>query len=256
MQDRFLRFDGAINLRDVGGYATAQGWRVREGQVYRSGSLAYLSNDGVRALGGLGLAEVWDLRSHEEVAKHPDRLPDGVAYRHRPLANPGRGFRLRALWAVLSRRPHRLTEMLYAGYTQVTLIQNAAVVADFFRAVSEAETPVLLHCTAGKDRTGIFVALLLDLLGVPRSTIYEDYVLSNEYHASFVKAIEDDLRRLRRLRINETHLAPLLVVEPEMMERVLNFVDEMYGSTEDYLREVGGLSAESIAKIRSTLLEK
>lgn len=251
MQEKFLRFDGAINLRDVGGYVTEDGRAVVTGQIYRSGSLARLRD--LSQLAALGLREVWDLRSAEEVADHPDRLPAGVVYQHRPMMNPTRRFRLRAVATIVFRRPERLKKMMFEGYTQLILLQNAHLIGEFMTRLVE-NRPILIHCTAGKDRTGIFVALLLDLLGVPRPTIIADYELSNVYYESYLKGIRPDLDKLRRFRVNETHVRPLLWVEGATLLAVFNFLEREFGSVETYLRERTGVSAETIAKLRTTLL--
>lgn len=251
MQEKFLRFDGAINLRDVGGHITNDGRQVVTGQVYRSGSLARIRD--ISQLAGLGLHEVWDLRSAEEVAKHPDRLPEGVAYHHRPMQNPTRSFRIRALATIIFRRPERLRKMLLEGYTQLILVRNAHIVGEFFTAMVQ-NRPILLHCTAGKDRTGIFIALLLDLLGVPRQTIVADYELSNEFYDSYLKGIRGDLAKLRRFRVDEKHVRPLLWVEGATLLAVFDFIEREFGSVERYLREKAGVSAETITLLRDELL--
>lgn len=251
MQERFLLLDGAINMRDVGGGMTIDGRQVVTGRLFRSGTLARLRD--VSRLTALGVREVWDLRSAEEVAKHPDRLPDGIVYRHRPMQNPTRRFRLRALAAIIFRRPDRLKKMMLEGYTQIILIENAHLIGEFFAAVA-ADRPILIHCTAGKDRTGIFVALLQELLGVPRPTIIADYELSNVYYDSYLKGLRDDLDRLRRFRVNETHIRPLLWVEGETLVQMFRFIEREFGSVERYLQEKAGISAEIIAAIRQQLL--
>ncbi len=253
MQEKFLLFDGAINLRDVGGYTTKEGQQVVTGSVYRSGSLARLRD--VAQLAQLGVREVWDLRSAEEVAKQPDRLPEGIIYQHRPMQNPTRRFQLRALAAIVLRRPERLNKMLLEGYTQLILLQNAHLIGEFFAAVAE-NRPILIHCTAGKDRTGIFIALLLDLLGVPRQTIIADYELSNAYYDSYLKGLQADLERLRRFRVNETHVRPLLWVEGATLVAVFDFIEAQFGSVERYLREKAGVSAETIQRLREILLQE
>ncbi len=252
LHERFLRFDGAINLRDVGGYETKDGLRVRMGKLYRSGSLAQLQD--VSQLASLGVHEVWDLRSAEEVAKHPDRLPVGVLYQHRPMLNPTRRFRFRALATIILRRPERLQKMMLEGYTQLILLQNAHIIKAFFETVAEGR-PMLIHCTAGKDRTGIFVALLLNILGVPCQTIIADYELSNVYYESYLKGLRADLEKLRHFRVNETHIRPLLWVEGETLMQVFAFIEANFGSVERYLHEKAGISVETIHKIRQELLQ-
>ena len=252
--ERALPLDTVANLRDIGGYPTADGRRVRWGRVYRSGSLGHVSEADMAYLHGLGLKLVCDLRSIEETVEDRDRLPENPtpAYLHEPVfSGDNRRERLRAL--ILA--PQRLHGMLAETYRIYMIDQNAPLFAELFRQMAdEANLPVLLHCTAGKDRTGVTVALLLLLLGVPDEIIVADYTLSNRYFQHFRSVIEPLIERIGWMGVTIDDLTPLLTAHPDNMREMIAYIREKHGSAEAYLREQGGLDADVIARLKATLL--
>ena len=157
--DRILQIEGVANFRDVGGYKTADGKRVRRGLVYRSGSLAQLTDAGLEKLGALGIKLVCDLRGADELEDGPDRLPTSPApeYVHMPLSvQDDRRQRLRAVFF----NPNAVAPMMPEMYTGTMIDGNARLYGDVLRRMADpAHLPTLIHCTAGKDRTGVAIAL-------------------------------------------------------------------------------------------------
>ena len=152
--ERTLPLAGGVNFRDLGGYRTADGRAVRWGRVYRAGSLAELTDDDVAYLGRLGLRLSCDLRSAEEVAHRPDRLPPGAAVLARPIAvEVGR---LRQMFTLFRLR-HRIQELLLNAY-MIMLDQNGPIYAAIIHmAADPANLPLVVHCTAGKDLSLIHI---------------------------------------------------------------------------------------------------
>ena len=244
---------GAINFRDVGGYATADGRRVRTGRVFRSGGLHQLSADDERRLTELGIQWVCDLRSNAEVVEEPDYLPEGIQYTHLPLdAADNRLERLIALF--INRR--KFANMLPEMYINTILERNAPLYGNLLRRLADpAHLPAIIHCTAGKDRTGIAAALLLGLLGVPQEVIVADYSQSNIYHAHFMRIGTKAVRSLERFGIRAEHLQPLLISNPRTMRLALAHLEQRYGGIEGYLTRAAGLDADVLAALRANLLE-
>jgi protein-tyrosine phosphatase len=248
--ERTLPLPGGVNFRDVGGYRTADGRAVRWGQVYRAGSLAELTDDDVATVGALGLRLACDLRSADEVARHADRLPPGATHAHRPIV--GEVSRLRRV-VTLYRKRHRVQELLEEVY-RVMLDQNGPVFAEVLRlAADPANRPLIIHCTAGKDRTGLAVALLLLALGVPEETVVADYTLSNHAFDVLANRMRPEMARLYSLGFGEVQLQPFLLAEARTLRGALAYVQRRYGSVDWYLQRAG-LSDDMVARLRDGLL--
>ena len=239
---RRLSWDGCLNARDLGGYPAADGRQTRWGRIVRSDNLTPLSESGREALIAYGIRSIVDLRLPTELAEYPDPFAEpgthGVAYHNvsfiDPAAEPLEG----------------VTTTLADEYLGM-LDRFSGSVANVMTAIANApEGGVLVHCMGGKDRTGLIAALLLDLVGVPRQTIGEDYALT----AECLRPREEEWLdngpgdRAERERILATY-APLA----EVMTEVLDHLDERHGGVEGYLR-AAGVSAEDVARIRARLL--
>lgn len=249
--ERILPLPGAVNFRDIGGYRTRDGRLTRWGRVYRAGSLADLSDDEVAYLGRLGVRLSCDLRTPEETERQPDRLPPGATALTRPIV--GNVSRLRRV-VTLYRKRHAIQEVLEAVYV-VMLDQNGPIFADVFRAAADpANLPLIIHCTAGKDRTGLAVALLLLALGVPEETVVADYTLSNYAFDVLSGRMQPEMRRLYSFGFGEVQLRPFLLAEARTMEGVLAYIRQRYGSLDWYLQKAG-VTDETIERVRENLLE-
>jgi protein-tyrosine phosphatase len=253
--NRMIPLRGAVNFRDMGGYATADGRRVRKGQVYRAGMLANLEPDDLAYLESIGLKLVCDLRSAEEKTQSPDKLPpvEGLDYLHLPLdAEDNRAERLRTILL----NPRAFEDIMVQMYKDVIVDRNATVYGALFRRIADpANLPTLIHCTAGKDRTGVGVALLLMLLGVPDATIVADYTLSNQFHEAFRAYGAQAVAKLKWLGIGADDIQPLLICRPETMQGTLDHIRSKYGGIDQYLTTAAGLDAGVLAALRNHLLE-
>ncbi len=247
--ERTLALPGGVNFRDVGGYRTTDGRAVRWGRVFRAGSLADLSDDDLAVLGRLGLRLACDLRSADEVARHADRLPPGASHLHRPIV--GEVGRLRRV-VTLYRKRHRVQELLAEAY-RVMLDQNHVTFGDVLRlAADPANLPLVIHCTAGKDRTGLAVALLLLALGVPEATVIADYTLSNHAFDVLAGRMRPEMSRLYAFGFGEVQLRPFLLAEARTLRDALAYLRRRYGSIDWYLHRAG-VGEETLGALRSEL---
>lgn len=252
--ERFLPLARGVNFRDAGGYATADGRFVRWGRVYRSGLLAHLSDADLQQLAQLDLKLVCDFRSAAEAERSPDRLPESPAPRYRHLPVTTSVSRWRQIVALFRQR-HALGKLLLQGYTGVVIDENAGLVGEVLRqAADPANLPLLIHCTAGKDRTGVTAALLLAFLGVDDETVIADYTLSNLHYDGYAPTLEKDVRRLARLGFSEAQIRPILVADAALMQETLAYVRHKYGSVADYLRDAAGCDAATLQQVRANLL--
>jgi protein-tyrosine phosphatase len=248
--ERTLWLPGGVNFRDIGGYRTYDGRITRWGQVYRAGSMAALNDDEVAYLDRLGLRLSYDLRTLEEAERQPDRLPAAATLLHRPIV--GNVSRLRRI-VTLYRKRHHIQEVLEAVYI-VMLDQNSQIFADIFHTAADpANLPLVIHCTAGKDRTGLATALLLSALGVPEETVVADYTLSNHAFDVLAGRMQPEMRRLYSFGFGEVQLRPFLLAEARTMEAALTYIRQRYGSLDWYLQKAG-VTDETLERVRDNLL--
>jgi protein-tyrosine phosphatase len=243
---RELTVDGAYNVRDVGGLHARGGAVVRRGLLYRSGDLGRLTAAGADRLRALGVATIIDLRTTAEVERR-GRYPfeeHGIAYRHRPLLN----LSATEPEAQLADLPPDVLDRLYRHLAE----QGAASLALVLTWLGEEPTlPALVHCVAGKDRTGLVIAVLLALLGVADEDIAADYALSEAALVAFRRWAEehdaDVAGWLTRVP------AMLLESRPETMLEFLSWLRDQHGSIEAYVRSIG-VGDATLAALRRRLL--
>jgi protein-tyrosine phosphatase len=216
---RALRIDGVLNARDIGGVSGELG-PVRTGLVLRSACLSELTSDGARTLAGLGLRTVIDLRTPLERQEEPNRLAAAAGL------EGVRELRVELL-ATLNDLPSNSVGM----YQHLVERCGCGIVAVLEELARPGALPALVHCLVGKDRTGLTVALLLDLLGVDRTKIVADYIESNLGLGSKAHTL----------------------VQAEVMEATLADLDKRYGSPQGYLVE-HGLADETVKALRAALL--
>jgi protein-tyrosine phosphatase len=242
---RVLGWDGCLNSRDLGGYPTNDGRETRWGAVVRSDRLGDLTAAGQDALVAHGIRTIVDLRTPNELRSYPNPFADpahlgghGISYVNISLVDPGVGS-----------REHFAT--LADDYVDM-LESFASSIARIMTTIADAPAGgIVIHCMAGKDRTGITSALLLDLVGVARETIGADYALTDE---CLRPANEDWLANGPGTRAEReailTKYAPLATV----ILAALDHLDTRYGGTEPYLR-AHGVTETQIGRIRERLLE-
>lgn len=255
---RLLPLQGGSNFRDVGGYKTEDGYTVLRGLIFRSGAMTSLTSADIDYLDQFDFQTIVDFRSSEERALYPN------------------------FWAV-----NTDIDMIARDYSIIPSLQSLGASKDRVKAISETypnmlvniepqlrtlvrrlldgKTPLVFNCSAGQDRTGTTAALLLTVLGVPKDTIIEDYLLSTDFRQTaneqggvdLVKASETNEFAKMMLRFSEGHEGPsrpnsLLTPEGRpFLDFTLEWIDEEYGSVEAYFERQLGFSAADIEKLRA-----
>jgi protein-tyrosine phosphatase len=254
---RWLPLEGGRNFRDLGGYETADGRAVRWGRVFRSGSLADLTEVGVERLSRLELGLICDFRSDEERMKWPSRLPVGdepqVAHLAvRPVAESPLEELLTTgrIWETMEARnispedTRRAMANIYRSYAR----DHTAQYSVLMHKLSDAgDQPVLFHCAAGKDRTGFAAAVILRALGVSMELILEDYLLTNRVIDAWLEQREGDAY--------PTHIRAVLGAHEDFLGAAFEAVDQEFGSFEAYLRDALAITEERHEGLRNALLE-
>ena len=245
--ERQVPLEGAVNFRDLGGYRSSDGLRVKWGRVFRSDGLARLTTTDQAILRQIGIRLVCDFRTPGEVEKSPDRLPDGARWLHLPIVH-GEFDSIAALERMGRGDISWLTDdFMVNGY-----IRNIDEIAETWGTVlnhlSRPEgRPMVFHCTGGKDRAGVCAALILLALDVPEETVIYDHGLSNIYIAKLLDKIYE---YIRYIGIDPEKVAPYFTAPRECIVSMLNHLHQTYGSATNYLNTRAGVSQETLALLK------
>jgi protein-tyrosine phosphatase len=256
---RVLKLDGGCNFRDIGGYPAEDGRTVRWRQVYRTGVLTYFSPADHTALQQLKVRSLCDLRRAEERAREPSRWPD-VTVTSLSFDDGGEPPTVRGFAATRANDGAGMRAAMLDVYRALPLWMGPRI-AGMFQSIHAGDLALIVHCAAGKDRTGVAIAVLLAALGVARETILEDYLLTNEAgdFEHFIRSRHD-----AQLGLADQH-HPLLSL-PADVRRVLfladadylatsfDEIDRRFGGMRTYLERVIGLNDARLAAIRDRLL--
>ena len=250
--DRQIEFEGTFNFRDIGGYETAGGGTVRWRRVFRSGALDLLTEaDQLRFRDEFGIATVVDLRHPDETEMYgPPRTElagTAVTLCDASLMSVADTYAAHVVTVNELYGPEQTTEKY--GYLMTT--GSAEIARAFELFADESAQTFVVHCTAGKDRTGIVIALLLELLGVAREQIAAEYELSNMAVPQLAAYIEAKGRTPEMPR--EEWLARMATPAKRMVD-LLALVERDHGSARDFLR-ASGVSEASLDRIVELLVE-
>jgi protein-tyrosine phosphatase len=230
--DRVLTLAGTSNFRDLGGYRGRDGRSVRWRRLFRSAHLGGLSEPDLAALAALGIARTVDFRGEVERAGMPCVLP-GVT-QHSLAIEPTGVQRIEELAGVGSTLDAATMTGLMQDLYRGLIADQAHRFAELFELLLQFDAPLVVHCTAGKDRTGVAVALILLSLGVSRELVMQDYLLSNDHFRRPVAATGST--------IPAEALAVLWHVQQAFLDTALRAVDDDHGGIERYLEHRLGLS--------------
>jgi protein-tyrosine phosphatase len=250
------------NLRDAGGYTTADGSVVRRGVAYRSNQLNPISAPDMKKLAALGLKNDFDLRTAEERETKPDELPAGVKNVWLNVLADAKGISPAEVDKLLS-DPKAANEALGGGKATAAFVKtyrefitlpsaNTAFRQLFVELGEKSQLPSLYHCTTGKDRTGWASAALLTLLGVPEDKVYEDYLRSNEYILPAYKTFIDHFVAAGG---DPSIPQALLGVKAEYLQASFDQVKTQYGSLESYFEKGLGIDRAGQQKLRDRFLQ-
>lgn len=240
--DKHLPMKGGYNFRDMGGYKTTDNRFVKWGKVFRADDLQNLTDADLKYLASIPLTSIVDFRSEEEIKAGEDKNPSSVKTNYALSINPGNLMQKvkGEVGKVTPEEADRLMEDL-----NELLVSNSKCVEqykEFFALLqNDNETPLLFHCSAGKDRTGMGAALFLAALGVGEETIMKDYMLSNMYLAN----------KYAKLKAENPNMKSFFEVKPQFLEAGFKRIKTDHGSIENFLTNVLGVD---INKMREKYL--
>ena len=245
-KERHHPFEGCFNFRDIGGYPTENGQTVKWGKYFRAGRQDRMTSEDIARVADFQISTQIDLRTPLEVEEQGrGPMPElGADYHHIPVIPPGGTVTLSRLVGDTG-----ISGKRYLGYLEFGP-ESWLKMFDIF--ANADQHPIIIHCTAGKDRTGVSTAFLLSVLGVNRELIEADYRLTNldvERQVNFVEAtvgLPEDMDRPSMM-----HAAG---VPEEAITDFLDGLQDKYGGALGYLREIG-VSEDTMDRVRSAFLE-
>jgi protein-tyrosine phosphatase len=252
MHMRVIPLRGQSNFRDLGGYQTASGKSVKWGLIYRSGELATLTPQDYRTIARLGIRTVFDLRTEGERQAAPTAWAGGpVQMFQSPKTGPVLGGKSAA--ASLSKlTPQAARAMMIALYKKLP-DQYAPEYKSIFALLLANRTPLLFHCDAGKDRSGLAAALILTALDVPRSQVLWDYELSN--HAVTPASLARNPADRALFKQLPPDVAKVVVAaDPAYLNAAFQSIDQQYGSLNAYLATSLSVTPAQQAQLRALYL--
>jgi protein-tyrosine phosphatase len=241
---RHLNLEGASNFRDLGGYHARDGRIVRWRQIFRSNHLGHLTEADIEVLRGLGVRSAFDFRGTEERVAAMCGIA-GIAVLSLPI-EPTVVAALRARRAdgaaLSSEDALEVMRDSYRNYVR----HNTHSYRTLFTHLLEDRAPLVIHCTAGKDRTGFACALILHALGVPDDVIAEDYLLTNRFYRRDPTASSDLPDEVRQA---------LASVEASFLGAAFEAIGAEYGDLENYFSDGLGVGADQRAKLKARYLD-
>lgn len=258
----FIAVDGIPNFRDLGGYAisSSPNHSVRTRTIYRSGEPSRVTKDGILTIQNLGITHVYDLRSNVEIERavaagrggvvewegcervfvpifpDADYSPERMALAYKNYAADG-------------------TEGFVQAYTDILVQAPSSYKKILLHIANEPQNPLVIHCTAGKDRTGLICALVLSICGVDDQTIAQEYSLTEiGLPSQWKDAVIEHLMDNPHLKGNKAGAINMISAKSANMLATLEMIRKKFGGAEGYMIEKCGLTKDEVEKIRSNLI--
>lgn len=248
-----IRLEGALNFRDIGGHGTQNNLWLKRGLLFRAGELTKLTKSDIGELRRLGIKTILDFRTPNERKSKPDKF-SGFTCINIPLyptsGDPGG---LRRFLSLFDKKIDY--EVVVREFYDRVAFGHTARIRRIIDILSvEAHLPALIHCTGGKDRTGILSAFIQLFAGVSMNDVLADYLLTNDYLEPFVRKIFRKSRWLTLFRVSIERMRPLLVARREYLEEMLDRLFREYGTIENYFATGCGIDRETLSRLRAVLL--
>ncbi len=252
--ERHIVMDGPVNFRDIGGIQNKAGKTVKWGMIYRSDKLSEVSEADQLKMTALNLQTIVDFRNKVEVSEEPDVYPEAIHHVSLQIGDTSWNKKdMKQMLKVLKTNPDTADYFMSDLYARIPVEWDYQYKAffDLLTDSTKANTPLLYHCTAGKDRTGIATALVFYVLGVDFELIKKEYTMSNYYR---FEENRTNHTALKVYGIDESVAPKLLGVEAQYMDNIFAHIAEVYGSVDQYIEETLGVDSVDQAYMRATYL--
>jgi protein-tyrosine phosphatase len=249
---RLVKLQGAINVRDIGGYKTKDNKQVKWGKIYRSAEINNLTASDIAKLESLSINYILDFRGIQEAAAAPDKIPDGCERISLSAGSNNIENGTSTILKMLKETNNTDSLMMYF-YTVIDSFPQRYKPMFNTLLNQKEDKAILYHCTAGKDRTGIATALILYALGVDEETIMQDYEASNVYRAAYNEKMSGML--VKMYGINQEAANALMGVNRKYLQATFNTITARYGTINNYLAKEMGLKNKQINKLKAKYLE-
>ncbi len=226
LADKHLPMTGGFNFRDLGGIRNKDGKYVKWGKFIRTDELGNLTDEDLKYLSSIPVTSIIDFRSKQEVSALPDKLPESVKDYIELNITPG-NLNVGSIEEI----PDMNFDSLMVAMNQLFVTDSVIIgqYRKFFEILqNENNLPLIFHCTAGKDRTGMGAALILFALNVDEATIMKDYLASNIYLKDKYSGLLEKYPKLE----------PMFGVKPEFLQASIDLIKQKYGSVDKYLTDV------------------
>jgi protein-tyrosine phosphatase len=252
-------FTSLTNFRDIGGQQTSDGHVVKTGVLFRSEDLSRIKTRDLEQLRQLNLRLICDLRSPAECRRRPSRVAADSSLRivniplHDEAKLKGNGKLL--LRCLLSKNGDAHFRAFCRGYYHHLAFERTALVGQVVSLLAREESlPALIHCTAGRDRTGFIAALIQLLLGVPYQTVLDEYLCTNDRYAPRLEKLLKLVRILTLFQVPSERVRLLLMAHPDSLAEVHDSIVREHGSIEGYLSDACSLDGQALKTLRQSLL--
>ena len=249
---RNIGLQSSPNFRELGGMNISGDAKIKEGMIYRSGSFSDLDDADAEKLKETGIKTIVDFRSEHEIEKEPDFIPEsmGIDWINAPIGNINPEKLGKFAEVLMSPEFNEAAVEQLMIDINVGFIENIADFKPMFDVLLEEEEPVLFHCTAGKDRTGLASSLLLHALGADWDTILEDFMLSNE-------AVDKlDKKKSNAYGLPQDRIDMLMGVRSSYLESAWETAIQTHGSIDSMLENELGIGEKEKNKLRKKFLVK
>lgn len=249
-----------LNIRDLGGLPAKDGRHVRKGLLFRSSALAFFTEEELLPVRKLGLKTILDLRSESGASRRPDPALEGAVYYNKCAAFQNFLDDLNSPAELASLifdedQKGNPADVLISSYSASLAFSNESF-RFMFDSLLEGNSPLLFHCSNGKDRTGVAAMLLLLALGVEEGCVKEDFLKSNESRKQEIDRLLNKYHPLPRLSATaRSFLTMIGGVLPESADMMMSEILERYGTYENFMKEEYGLDGEKLRKFRDMYLE-
>ncbi|TYS31111.1 tyrosine-protein phosphatase [Bacillus pumilus] len=249
-------FSKLANFREVGGLQTTDDMVIRQGMIYRSADLSRLTKQDIETFSTLGIQTVCDLRTTSERKSHPPKINEHDKIVHISMQPDSKMPSKWTMFRMLVAEGKSLSFIpIMKDLYQSMLTDRKEEIHKLFTLLSDKSNyPLMLHCTSGKDRTGFLSALIQLAAGVPLQTVLSEYMRSNEGVKMLIRRQQRFVRMMSLYRVSKEQIQPLLGVQQDYLEDVLNEMMQTYGSVERYLIEACNIREVQLNEMKNILL--